>query len=32
MDDPCAYLPDNPAHADPELAAVRSVLSAYWPL
>jgi acetoin utilization deacetylase AcuC-like enzyme len=32
LDDPCAYLPDNPAHADRELAAVRSALSAYWPL
>jgi acetoin utilization deacetylase AcuC-like enzyme len=30
--DPCAYLPDDPAHADRELAAVRSALSAYWPL
>jgi acetoin utilization deacetylase AcuC-like enzyme len=32
LDDPCAYLPDNPAHADRDLAAVRSALSAYWPL
>jgi acetoin utilization deacetylase AcuC-like enzyme len=32
LDDPCAYLPDNPAHANRELAAVRSALSAYWPL
>jgi acetoin utilization deacetylase AcuC-like enzyme len=32
LDDPCAYLPDNPAHADRELAAVRSAVSAYWPL
>jgi acetoin utilization deacetylase AcuC-like enzyme len=32
LDDPCAYLPDDPAHADRELAAVRSALSAYWPL
>jgi acetoin utilization deacetylase AcuC-like enzyme len=32
LDDPCAYLPDDPTHADAELANVRSSLSAYWPL
>ena len=30
LDDPCAYLPDNPAHADRELAAVRNAIGAYW--
>jgi acetoin utilization deacetylase AcuC-like enzyme len=32
LDDPCAYMPDNPGHADRELAAVRDALSAYWTL
>ena len=32
LEDPCAYLPDDPAHSDQELALVRSALSAYWPL
>jgi acetoin utilization deacetylase AcuC-like enzyme len=32
LEDPCAYLPDDPGHADPELASVRAALSAYWPL
>jgi acetoin utilization deacetylase AcuC-like enzyme len=32
LDDPCAYLPDDPAHADRELDAVRSALSPYWNL
>ena len=32
LEDPCAYLPDDPAHADRELAVVRSMLAAYWPL
>jgi acetoin utilization deacetylase AcuC-like enzyme len=30
--DPCAYLPDDPAHADRAFEAVRSALSAYWRL
>jgi acetoin utilization deacetylase AcuC-like enzyme len=30
--DPCAYLPDDPGHADRELHAVRSALSPYWQL
>ena len=32
LKDPCAYLPDDPGHADREVASVRSALSAYWPL
>ena len=32
LEDPCAYLPDDPGHADREVASVRSALSAYWPL
>jgi acetoin utilization deacetylase AcuC-like enzyme len=32
LDDPCAYMPDDPAHADRELAVVRSALAPYWPL
>jgi acetoin utilization deacetylase AcuC-like enzyme len=32
IDDPCAYLPDDPGHADRELAEVRRLLSAYWKL
>jgi acetoin utilization deacetylase AcuC-like enzyme len=30
--DPCAYLPDDPHHADGALAAVRTALSPYWTL
>jgi acetoin utilization deacetylase AcuC-like enzyme len=32
LEDPCAYLPEDPAHADRQLAAVRSALSPYWRL
>jgi acetoin utilization deacetylase AcuC-like enzyme len=32
LDDPCAYLPDDPAHADAEIAAVRAALVPYWQL
>ena len=32
LEDPCAYLPDDPAHADRELAAVRAALAPYWAL
>jgi len=32
LDDPCAYLPDDPHHADRELAAVREAISPYWAL
>jgi acetoin utilization deacetylase AcuC-like enzyme len=32
LPDPCAYLPDDPGHAEGALAAVRSALSAYWAL
>ncbi|MGH2995196.1 MAG: class II histone deacetylase [Gaiellaceae bacterium] len=32
LEDPCAYLPDDPDHADRELAAVRAALSPYWVL
>jgi acetoin utilization deacetylase AcuC-like enzyme len=32
LEDPCAYLPDDPAHADRELELVRSALAAYWQL
>ena len=32
LEDPCAYLPDDPGHADLELAEVRRAHSAYWRL
>jgi acetoin utilization deacetylase AcuC-like enzyme len=32
LEDPCAYLPEDPAHADRQLAGVRAALSAYWRL
>jgi acetoin utilization deacetylase AcuC-like enzyme len=32
LEDPCAYLPDDPTHADQELASVKAVLAPYWKL
>ena len=32
LEDPCAYLPDDPGHADDEIAAVQAALFPYWPL
>jgi acetoin utilization deacetylase AcuC-like enzyme len=32
LEDPCAYLPDDPGHADEEIANARAVLSRYWSL
>jgi acetoin utilization deacetylase AcuC-like enzyme len=32
LEDPCAYMPDDPAHADAELAAVKAELAPYWGL
>jgi acetoin utilization deacetylase AcuC-like enzyme len=32
LDDPCAYLPDDPSHAERELEAIRGALSPYWAL
>jgi acetoin utilization deacetylase AcuC-like enzyme len=32
LEDPCAYLPDDPAHADRELASVKAALAPYWTL
>ncbi len=32
LEDPCAYLPDDPGHADRELASVRAALAPYWAL
>jgi acetoin utilization deacetylase AcuC-like enzyme len=32
LEDPCAYMPDDPAHADDEIALVRSALAPYWTL
>ena len=32
IEDPCAYLPDDPAHADREIASVRAALAPYWTL
>ena len=32
LEDPCAYMPDDPGHADEEIAAVRAALSPYWPV
>ena len=32
LEDPCAYMPDDPAHADAELAAVKAALAPYWTL
>jgi acetoin utilization deacetylase AcuC-like enzyme len=32
LEDPCAYLPDDPSHADRELASVRAALAPYWTL
>jgi acetoin utilization deacetylase AcuC-like enzyme len=32
LDDPCAYLPDDPSHADRELASVKAALAPYWAL
>ena len=30
--DPCAYMPDDPGHADADLAAVKAALAPYWAL
>jgi acetoin utilization deacetylase AcuC-like enzyme len=32
LEDPCAYLPDDPGHADRELASVKTALAPYWTL
>ena len=32
LEDPCAYLPDDPAHADREIASARAALGPYWSL
>jgi acetoin utilization deacetylase AcuC-like enzyme len=32
LDDPCAYMPDDPAHADRAIALVRAALDPYWTL
>ena len=32
LDDPCAYMPDDPDHADAAIALVRSALAPYWNL
>jgi acetoin utilization deacetylase AcuC-like enzyme len=32
LEDPCAYLPDDPGRADDAIAGVRAALSPYWPL
>ena len=32
LDDPCAYLPDDPGHADDAIASVREALRPYWSL
>ena len=32
LEDPCAYLPDDPSHADRELASVTAALAPYWTL
>jgi acetoin utilization deacetylase AcuC-like enzyme len=32
LEDPCAYMPDDPAHADREIASVRAALGPYWTL
>jgi acetoin utilization deacetylase AcuC-like enzyme len=32
LDDPCAYMPDDPAHADAEIAAIKTALTPYWAL
>jgi acetoin utilization deacetylase AcuC-like enzyme len=32
LEDPCAYLPDDPAHADREIASVQAALGPYWSL
>jgi acetoin utilization deacetylase AcuC-like enzyme len=32
LDDPCAYIPDDPSHADDAIAAIRAALSPYWEL
>ncbi|MGH3039933.1 MAG: class II histone deacetylase [Gaiellaceae bacterium] len=32
LEDPCAYLPDDPSHADRELASVKAALAPYWKL
>ena len=32
LEDPCAYMPDDPSHADAEIALVRSALAPYWSL
>ena len=32
LEDPCAYMPDDPAHADREIAPVRAALTPYWTL
>jgi acetoin utilization deacetylase AcuC-like enzyme len=32
LEDPCAYMPDDPGHADADLAAVKAALAPYWAL
>jgi acetoin utilization deacetylase AcuC-like enzyme len=32
LEDPCAYLPDDPTHADRAIASVRAALGPYWSL
>ena len=32
LEDPCAYLPDDPTHADRELTSVKAALAPYWKL
>jgi hypothetical protein len=32
LEDPCAYLPDDPGHADEDIASAEAVFSRYWSL
>jgi len=32
LEDPCAYMPDDPGHADRAIADVRAALAEYWDL
>ncbi|HEU4448663.1 MAG TPA: class II histone deacetylase [Gaiellaceae bacterium] len=32
LEDPCAFMPDDPAHAEREIASVRAALGPYWTL
>ena len=32
LDDPCAYMPDDPAHADAEIASIKAALAPRWVL